>query len=284
MAGVSLNLGLAVVFLLIEWTIGNSVYSEGGRWRLDGKKALVTGGTKGIGAGIVEELANLGARVYVCARSVDDLTDCIQQWRGQGFDVTGSTCDVSDTEQRCQLMQRVAEEFDGKLDILVNNVGTNRRKPSVEYTMDDYDFVMETNLKSMYHISQLAHPLLKASGDASVVQISSVVGVTPTKSGTIYSMTKAAMNQVAGNWACEWAQDGIRVNAVCPWYTATPLANQVLEDPEKKAEVLSRTPLGRIARVDEVSAAVAFLCMPGAAYITGQAICIDGGYSRMGMY
>mmetsp|Transcript_8452 Transcript_8452/g.11170 ORF Transcript_8452/g.11170 Transcript_8452/m.11170 type:complete len:289 (-) Transcript_8452:194-1060(-) len=271
--------------IYFQYTIAETTpFNDQSRWRLDGKTALVTGGTKGIGAAIVEDLANLGAKVYTCARSAEDLADCINAWRSNGLDVVGSTCDVSDEEQRCKLIADVGSVFDGKLDILINNVGTNRRKPTVEYTSDDFDFVMTTNLKSLYHISQLAHPLLKASGNGSIVQISSVVGVMPTKSGTIYSMTKAAMNQLTGNLACEWAPDNIRVNAIAPWYTATPLAMQVLKNPEFRKGVLSHTPLRRVAEVDEVSSAVAFLCMPGASYITGQVICVDGGYSKMGYY
>ncbi|PNH12845.1 Tropinone reductase [Tetrabaena socialis] len=229
------------------------------RFGLAGRTALVTGATRGIGKAIVDELARLGAK--------------------------GCVCDVSERAARSELVERVSEAFGGTLNILVNNVGTNVRKPTVEYTEEDYSFVMRTNLESAYHLCQVCQPLLKASGDGCIVFNSSVAGgPTAMRSGTLYAMTKAALNQLTRNLACEWAAARIRVNAVAPWYTATDLALQVLKDESVKAEVLSRTPMRRIGQPEEVSGAVAYLCSPAASYVTGQIIQIDGGYSVMGLY
>ncbi|GFR48825.1 hypothetical protein Agub_g10778 [Astrephomene gubernaculifera] len=255
------------------------------RFGLSGRTALVTGATRGIGKAIVEELAGLGADVYVCARSAEDLEARLAEWRTAGLAVRGSVCDVSERQQRLQLAERVAAEFGGKLHILVNNVGTNIRKPTVEYTEEEFSFMMRTNVESAYHLCQACQPLLAASGDGCIVFNTSVAGgPTAMRSGTLYAMSKAALNQLTKNLACEWAGAGIRVNSVAPWYTATDLALQVLQNESFKAEVLSRTPLKRIAQPEEVAGTVAYLCSPAAAYVTGQIIQVDGGYSVMGLY
>ncbi|KAJ4725727.1 Tropinone reductase [Melia azedarach] len=232
------------------------------RWSLQGMNALVTGGTKGIGEAIVEELAELGAAVHTCSRNEAELKECIRQWELKGFKVTGSVCDVSSRAEREKLMNKVSSVFDGKLDILINNAGTS----------------------SAFHLSQLAHPLLKASGAASIVFVSSVCGVVSVSGQSVYGPCKGAVNQLAKNLACEWARDNIRANSVAPSSTRTPLAEKFLKDEIFMEEVERRTPLGRVAEANEVSSLVAFLCMPAASYITGQTICVDGGYTVNGFF
>ncbi|XP_050140900.1 tropinone reductase homolog At1g07440-like isoform X4 [Malus sylvestris] len=212
------------------------------RWSLEGMTALVTGGTKGIGYAIVEELAGLGAIVHTCARTEVDLNDCLSQWEKKGFQVTGSVCDVVSKTQREELINKVSSLFDGKLNILINNVGANRPKATLEYTAEDYSFLMSTNLESAYHLCQLSHPLLKASGSANIVLLSSIAGVVSLNIGTIYSATKGAINQLARNLACEWAKDNIRTNSVAPWFIATPLGDMFLGKEKALEMVNSRCP------------------------------------------
>ncbi|KAG7642457.1 NAD(P)-binding domain superfamily [Arabidopsis suecica] len=252
------------------------------RWSLEGMTALVTGGSKGLGEAVVEELAMLGARVHTCARNETQLQECVREWQAKGFEVTTSVCNVSSRDQREKLMENVASIFQGKLNILVNNAGTGITKPTTEYTAQDYSFLMATNLESAFHLAQLAHPLLKASGSGSIVLMSSTAGVVHINVGSIYGATKGAMNQLAKNLACEWARDNIRVNSVCPWFIATPLANIYLNDEELKKEVERKTPMGRVGNANEVSSLVAFLCFPAASYITGQTIYVDGGFTVNG--
>ncbi|KAA8549319.1 hypothetical protein F0562_001003 [Nyssa sinensis] len=198
------------------------------RWSLKGMTALVTGGTKGIGHAVVEELAGLGAIVHTCSRNEAELHECLQNWKEKGFVVTGSVCDVSLRAQREKLMEAVSSIFNGKLNILVNNAGTVIWKPTVEITAEEFSTIMSTNFESAYHLSQLAHPLLKAQGGGSIVFMSSVAGLMSVNYISVYAATKGAMNQLTKNLACEWAKDNIRSNAIAPWYIGTPLVEQVI--------------------------------------------------------
>ncbi|XP_048504566.1 tropinone reductase homolog At5g06060 isoform X5 [Beta vulgaris subsp. vulgaris] len=254
------------------------------RWSLQGMTALVTGGSRGIGHAIVEELVGFGARVHTCARNEVELDNCLKCWENQGFKVSGSVCDVSSWEQRESLLDTVSSVFDGKLNILVNNVGTNIRKPFVDLTPQEFSTLMTTNFESVFHLSQLSHPLLQASCDGSIVFVSSVSGFVSLKSMSLQGATKGAINQLTRNLACEWARDNIRSNAVAPWYIKTSMVEKVLSNEEYLEEVYSCTPLCRLGDPTEVSSLVAFLCLPASAYITGQIICVDGGMSINGFY
>ena len=251
-----------------------------GLWRLDGQRVFVTGGTKGIGAAIVEMLLTRGARVYTTARDAGHLGRCLTSWKATlGGDVAGSASDVSKSENRTALTQRVDDHFKGHLDILINNVGTNIRKKLVEYEPDEVRHIFETNLDSAVGFSRSCFPLLtRAGGPACVVNVLSVAGLTHVRSGAPYGMTKAALVQLTKNLSVEWAPHGVRVNAVAPSYTRTPLVESVLSDEAYRSEVLARTPMGRIAEPSEVASAVVFLCMPAASYITGHCLAVDGGF------
>lgn len=246
-------------------------------WSLSGQRALVTGGTKGIGEAIVRQFLDLGAAVFIVARNNSLLQQQLDGYRQQGHDVAGVAIDVSQPGTAVQVMNAVNETWGG-LDILVNNAGTNIRKPTADYTPAEYDHVVNTNMRSAYELSQAAYPLLKASvSGGKIVMVSSVSGLAHTSSGSLYGMTKAAMLQLTRNLAVEWAPDGIRVNAVAPWYIKTPLATPVLTNPEKLAGILKRTPMNRVGEPEEVASVVSFLCMSASGYVTGQTISADGG-------
>ncbi|KAK6146892.1 hypothetical protein DH2020_017804 [Rehmannia glutinosa] len=244
------------------------------KWTLQGMTALVTGGTKGIGYAIVEELAGFGATIYTCSRNQIELSERLKEWEAKGFKVKGSVCDLSSRTQREELMENVSLAFDGKLNILVNNAAISLMKRASDHSADDYTRIMETNLESPYHICQLAYPLLKASGLANIVFISSVAGGMALPALSAYAASKGAINQLTKNLACEWAKDNIRINCVAPF--GEEIDPSILQ---MYAPLMGRTQLGRMAEPDEISPLVAFLCLSAASYITGQVIYVDGGFT-----
>ena len=249
-------------------------------WRLDGARALITGGSSGIGFATAHELASLGADLLLVARNPDRLGLAREEIQS-GFPscrVDVISADLSTEQGR----MRVVEQADSTLQVLVNNSGTNIRKRMSELSLDEYRHVQEHNLVSCFEMCRLLYPVLREGAPAAVVNNASVAGLTHLRTVAPYGMSKAAMIQMTRNLAVEWAGEGIRVNAVAPWYIRTPLAEQVLQDPDYLSEVLERTPMGRIGEVEECARAIAFLCLPASAYITGQCLAVDGGFSVYG--
>ncbi len=236
-------------------------------WTLEGYRALVTGGSRGIGRAIVDELRRHGAEVL--SVSLDE----------EPGEIVAS---VGDAAGRESILSALPADWDS-LDILVNNAGTNTRKPTVEYTLEDYLRVQRTNSESMHELTRLLHPRLKRSGRASVVNIGSVAGNLSVGSGAAYAMTKAAAAHFSRYMAVEWASDQIRVNTIAPGWVATPLTEKIQASTKAMRVIEERTPLGRIGRPEEIAAVAAFLCMPVASYLTGAVIPVDGAMSAFGM-
>ncbi|CAE8584702.1 unnamed protein product [Polarella glacialis] len=250
-------------------------------WSLRGSVALVTGGSKGIGRAIVEEFLSQGAKVVTCARDVSELQGhpALGQLDGTAPKLVIVAADVSTSEGRGKALGATLDAH-GRLDILVNNVGTNLRKASTEFTEEEYDALCATNQGSAFHLCRLSFQHL-ARSKGCVVNISSICGQTSDNTGVVYHMNKAAMDHMTRYLAVEWAEANVRVNAVAPWFIRTPLTEPILKG-ELLEDVKRQTPMGRVGEVEEVSRVVAFLCMPCASYMTGQILQVDGGLTCNG--
>ncbi len=247
-------------------------------WNLEGKTALITGGTKGIGRATVLEFAKLGAKVIFTARDGNAVAALEQELSEDGYIASGMAGDITNEDDQDRLTDFVFQRS-GTLDILVNNAGTNIRKEAHLFEPEEYRKILEVNLIAPFELTRKFFALLKRSGKASVINVASVAGSQDVKSGTPYAMSKAGIIQETRSLACEWAQHNIRVNAVSPWYTATPLVKEVMDQKERYDKIVERTPLKRFAEPEEMAGTIAFLAMDKASYITGQNLQVDGGLS-----
>jgi tropinone reductase I len=247
-------------------------------WTLKNKKALVTGSSKGIGLAIAQEFLSLGAEVFIVSRNKKNVDSLISGWKNSGYKVFGIAADLSSKEGRGNLIDEVFHTW-GSLDILVNNIGTNIRKKFLEYTEEEYRKLFETNMFSTLDITKSLFPLLEKGSSPSIINITSYAGMFDVGTGTPYGMTKAAEIQMTRHLAVEWAQYGIRVNSIAPWFIRTPLTEGLLSNKEKLDSLTAKTPLARIGIPEEIASLAAFLAMDKASYITGQNILVDGGAS-----
>ena len=239
---------------------------------LQGQVALVTGGSRGIGLAIAEELANAGARIAVVARDEARAQAAAANLAGEGH--RGYGCDVADPEAVNALVKRVEEEL-GSLDVLVNNAGVTRDNVLMRIKDDDWDAVLDTNLRGAFNTIRAASRGMMKRRAGRVINITSVVGITGNKGQSNYAASKAGVIGLTKAVAKELASRGVLVNAVAPGYIETDMTAD-LPDAAREA-LMGQIALGRLGRPQDIAPAVRFLAGPGAQYITGQVLVVDGG-------
>ncbi|MFK8080568.1 MAG: SDR family NAD(P)-dependent oxidoreductase [Granulosicoccus sp.] len=243
--------------------------------RLDGKRALVTGASRGIGLGAACALGGAGAHVVMAARSSDELNAACLAMTTAGINCEALVLDVTDTAKVRNELERL-EAFD----ILINNAGANRPGPMAEMSEDDYDVVMNVNVRAAYFVAKNVVARMIAEERAGcIINTSSQMGHVGGIDRTIYCASKFAIEGMSKALAMEVGVHSIRVNTVCPTFIATPFTEKTLADPERVAWIKSKIKLGRIGEVEDVMGAYVFLASDAASLITGASLLIDGGWT-----
>lgn len=234
----------------------------------DGKTALVTGASKGLGRAIALALHDAGAHVIAAARASDDLESLSKALGDRGDILSGDA--TSD-----DFLQQIAKL--SSLDILVNNIGTNRPEPFVDVSDENLDIMLNMNVRATFRIAREATKIMKRG--AAIVNMTSQMGHVGSPGRTVYCMTKHAIEGLTKAMAVELAPEGIRVNSVAPTFIETPMTRPMLEDPKFAAFVKSMIPLGKVGQPEDVAAAVLYLCSEGASMVTGHSLLVDGGWT-----
>jgi NAD(P)-dependent dehydrogenase (short-subunit alcohol dehydrogenase family) len=244
-------------------------------FRLDGKTALITGAGRGIGAAAAAIYAQAGARVVLCARTGAEVEALAREISEAGFEAQAFTLDVTDT---AAVQREVAAR--GPFDILLNNAGANRIRPITEVSEEDYDAVLNLNLKAALFVAQaVAKGLLAAGRGGSIINVSSQMGHVGGPERSLYSASKFALEGLTKCMAIDLAPHGIRVNTLCPTWIETALTRPLLEDAATRDWVLGKIKLGRLGRMDELSGALLLLASDASTLMTGSALVVDGGWT-----
>lgn len=256
-------------------TVQSEVLPSTPSFRLDGRRALVTGAGRGIGVAAAAALAEAGAEVVLCARSPAEIGAVAAEIRTRGGKATELVLDVTD---EASVSAAIAEA--GIFDILVNNAGTNRPGPFVDMTVGDYDAVMSLNVRAAYFVAQaVAKGLILAGRPGSIIHVSSQMGHVGAVNRTVYCASKWAIEGLSKAMAVELAPHGIRSNTICPTFIETPMTRPFLDDPAFRAGVLGKIKLGRLGQPEDLMGALVFLASEASALMTGASLLIDGGWT-----
>ncbi len=245
------------------------------QFSLTGKKALVTGASKGIGASIAIALANAGANLVLVGRSEDSLSATRAAVESLGR--TTETL-IADVESRTQISEAFKSIEQLNVEILINNAGSISRSPAIETSLDDWDRIIDTNLNSVFQISQLCAKSMLAKGHGRIINIASLLSFQGGINVPAYTASKHAVAGVTKALANEWGAKGVTVNAIAPGYISTDNTQALRNDPDRNTSILARIPIGRWGTPEDLAAVAVFLASPAASYINGEIITVDGGW------
>jgi NAD(P)-dependent dehydrogenase (short-subunit alcohol dehydrogenase family) len=242
---------------------------------LAGKKAIVTGASSGIGAACAVALARAGANVTLAARRISELNAIVDELHKEGLQANAVIMDVSQIEQTQELIKSL-----GPLDILVNSAGLARHRTALETNIDDFDAVMNLNLKGAYFLTQaVAKGLLETKKAGSLINISSQMAQIGGQERAVYCASKHAVEGFTKAMAIEWGKQGIRVNTICPTFILTELTAATFADKEKRAWIDSKIKLDRVGKVQDIMGAVVYLASDASSLVTGSSLMVDGGWT-----
>lgn len=244
---------------------------------LNNKTAIVTGGNRGLGRLMALALAKKGANVAVVGRDEVRNTEVVNEIKHLGRKAIGLTTDLTKIDSIKNMASKVIEEF-GTFDILVNNAGTSETKFALEVTEEEWDRVMNLNVKSLFFCSQVAAKTMKSQGHGRIINIASVVGAVGDVGICAYTASKGAVINLTRSLALEWARYGITVNAIGPAYIETEMNQEELSNEKVRNKIISKTPLKRLGTPEELEGAVILLASDASSFITGQTIYVDGGW------
>lgn len=250
---------------------------------LEGKTALVTGAAGGIGRVLAVALADVGAVVGLHDLTLAQLEEPKHLVEKVGGQAVILAADLGDVEA-CRRLIDDAHKALGRLDVLINCAGMNRRKPIDDVTQDDFDTIVAVNLRSIYFLSQAAHPIMQAHGGGKIINIGSITVHIGLGTVSVYGLTKGAVAHATKVMAVEWAKDNIQVNCLAPGYVMTPLSRPVWEDEYKAEWLRARIPMRRLCQPEELVGPVLMLASQASSYVTGQTITVDGGFMAGGSW
>jgi NAD(P)-dependent dehydrogenase (short-subunit alcohol dehydrogenase family) len=247
-------------------------------FELGGRRALVTGGSRGLGRAMAEGLARAGADVAICARSEADLAPARQAIQALGVRAEAFPMDVRSRASVRRAVDAAVAALGG-IDILVNDAGVNVRKPVLELSEDEWDLVLDTNLKGYFLVAQAVAPQMLARGAGKVINVSSIFGAVAMPNQLAYASSKGGVNMLTKVMALEWAQKGVQVNAIAPTYFETPFVAALRNDPKRYRFLVERTPMGRFGQPEELVGTVVYLASRASDFVTGQTLYVDGGWT-----